>query len=99
MVWISFLSIGVGSYNPLHDGGYNISGEFNSTGFNESELDSGGFFSGILGVFNALSRVVGLVFFGLTPAVTGLLQVLFSLWASGWTLFTIGFIIDSFWSG
>ena len=85
--------------NPLTGEGGSIDANINASGFNNDELDSGGFFSGVLGVFVALGRFFGMALFGLSPALTGTVQFLFSTWQLGLTLFTIGFIIDSVWLG
>lgn len=84
--------------NPLSTD-YTTSGELNESGFSaDDEVDSGGFFA-VLGVFTALGRFFAFALFGFTTVLTGLPQVLFTAWQSGWTLFTIGFLVDSVWSG
>jgi len=84
--------------NPFSSSG-SINADINASGFSSDELDSGGFFSGVLGVFTALGRFFEMAVFGLTTGLEGTVQVLFSTWQLGFTLFTIGFIIDSVWSG
>jgi len=86
--------------NPFQDDGYTTSGAFNSSNFDpDSELDSGGFFTGIIGVFVALGRIVGLILFGFTPVLTGALQIIFTAWQILFTLFVIGFVVSAFWNG
>lgn len=85
--------------NPLVDGGYSISGDLNSSGFTSEEIDTGGFFSGIIGIFTSMGRAIALVTFGITDALEGLAQWVVSIISGAITLFTIFWIIDSFWSG
>ena len=92
------------SGNLFVNNGYSTNAELNSSGFSSDEIDTGtggiwSFFSGVASVFVAIGRFIGLVFFGITPALSGLPQYLLSAWQSALTLFTIGFIIDSLWSG
>lgn len=99
-IWILICTVGVSDgSNFLVTGGLTTTASLNSTGFSASELDSGGFFSGVIGVFNAMLRFIGLALFGITPVLAGTWQLIFTAWQSGVTLFTIGFIIDSFWQG
>jgi len=83
--------------------GYTTTGQFNST-YTDGEIDIGGgsifgFFDAIGVVFTTLGRLIALIFFGLTPILTGSLQILFSVWETLVTMFFIGFIINSIWSG
>lgn len=99
-VWILVLTIGAtDSSNPFITDGYNITGSFNSTGFSEAEIDTGFTFWSIIAVFTSLFRFIGLVFFGITPVLTGAWQVIFAAWQTALTFFTIGFVIDAIWSG
>ena len=97
-VWILILTVGVtdGS-NPLT--GYSTTASLNSTGFSVDEIEAGGLFDGIVNIFTALGRFIALALFGFTTELTGLAQTIFTTFITGMTLFTIGFIIDSVWSG
>ena len=101
MYWIviglSFVSITDG--NQFIEDGYTANVGFNDTDFSSDEIDSGGFFSGVIGIFTALGRFILFAGFGATPILTGLWQAIFSAWQIGWLTFTVGFIIDSVWSG
>lgn len=79
---------------------YNTSVNINDS-FNPDEIDleEAGFFDTIGVIFGAVGRFIGLILFGLTPALTGTLQILFSVWSTIVTVFAIGFVIDSLWSG
>lgn len=99
-IWIAILTVG-GANNSLTESGVNQTGSINTSDFGQGEIDSGGIFSGTLGVFTSIGRFIGLTFFGigLPSDYPLLLRTLFALWATGWTLLTIGLIIDSVWSG
>ena len=93
---------GILSGDVLFDG-YNTTGTYNST-FQEEELDlNGGGFFAVFDVFGviigAIGRFIALVFFGITPVLTGDLQVIFLLWQSSITMIFIAWIINSIWSG
>lgn len=61
-----------------------------------AEQDTGGLFSG--GV--SFLRFAGLVAFGIgLPSVPLFFQIIFSFWQSAVTILSIGFFIDSIWSG
>ena len=85
--------------NFFNTEGYNSTGTINSTGFSSDEIDTGGFFSGIIGIFTAMGRIIGFYTLGLTPALTGSAQIIFSAWQILLSIFTIGFIISAFWDG
>ena len=85
--------------NPLVDGGYSSSVNINSSGFSSDEIDSGGFFSGLIGIIVAMGRIIGFYAFGLSTALTGNLQIIWSAWTIFLNIFTIGFIISAFWDG
>jgi len=100
VIWILVLTIGVSdSSNPLVNAGYNQTININSSGFTSDEIDTGFTFMSFIAVLGSIGRFIGLALFGITPAITGLSQIIFSTWSSAWTLFTIGFIIDAIWSG
>lgn len=94
-------AVGVGSDegNILVDNEYSSEVNINSTGFTSDELDSGGFFSGIIGIFTAMARIVGFYTFGITSQLSGTAQLIFSAWTVFISIFTIGFIISAFWNG
>jgi len=100
---IAVFGIGIGTDfgNPFFDAGFNTTASVNASGFTAGEIDSGGFFSGVLGVFTAIARFIGLALFGigLGSILPTWIGYLFNLLFTGITLFTIGFIIDSVWSG
>ena len=99
-IWLLILTVGASDgSNPLSSSGYSTDASFNSTGFSADEIDEGGFFSTVIGIFASMGRFIGIALFGFTTALTGLAQIIFATFATGMTLFTIGFIIDSFWSG
>lgn len=79
---------------------YSTSGELNST-FDEEELDLDevGFFATIGVIFGAIGRFIALMIFGLTPQLTGDLQVIFSLIHGMITVTGIGWLIASLWNG
>lgn len=91
--------VGAGSYNGFTDEGYTHNVDINATGFDADEVDSGGFFSGAIGIFTAMGRFVLFVAFGVTPILAGTSQILFSAWETLLTLITIAMIIAGFWDG
>jgi len=99
-IWILICTVGTtdGS-NAFASGGYSVDGSINSSGFSADEIDTGFSFMSFIAVLGSIGRFVLLALFGITTALTGLPQVLFTAWSSMWTLFTIGFILDSIWSG
>lgn len=103
VVWILLLTLGPTEENLFLADGATLQGGdgFNSTGFTEEELDSGGFFSSIFNVFDAVTRFIILVLFGIgiMPTAPFAVQTAVSLLISGFTLFSIGFVIDAVWSG
>jgi len=91
--------VGAGSYNGFTDNGFSSDVDINASGFDDSEIDSGGFFTGLIGIFTAMGRFIGFVAFGITPVLTGTPQILFSAWETLLSILTIGFIISAFWDG
>lgn len=99
-IWILVLTVGISDgSNPLSTAGYSTTATLNNTGFSSSEIDSGGFFTGAIGIFTAMGRFIGLALFGVTDVLTGLPQIIFSAWQTAVTLFSIGFIVSAFWNG
>lgn len=99
-IWILIMTIGVSDgSNIFVNNNYNMTGQMNSSGFSTSEIDTGGIFAFFDAIFTSLGRFIGLIFFGLTPALSGLSQLIVSAWNTAITLYTIAFIISSIWNG
>ena len=101
-LWILISTVGVSDgSNPLIASNltYGTHVEINASGFTGDEIDETGFFSTLAGIVVAMGRFFGFALFGFTPALSGLSQLLVTMWASCWTMLTIGWIIDAFWSG
>lgn len=103
--WYGLMSI---SYNAIPSEilsgaavDYDFVDDVNASGFSGDEIDSGGFFGGIVGVFTAVARFLGFVAFGIgccgsdTPAW---FTVIFVFWNTVITLLFIAFIINAFWN-
>jgi len=102
--WFSLLSIFYIAVPPGINAGsvnYDFNQDLNTTGFNADEIDSGSFFSGVLGVFNSIGRFIGFVFFGLFLPLDlpNYVSMFFITFNTVVTMLFIGFIIDSVWSG
>ena len=82
-------------------GNYDYSVDVNSSGFQQSEIDSGGFFGGIIGIFTAVGRFLGFVFFGLfLPADTpDGFAILMAIVNTSVTMMFIAWFISAFWDG
>ena len=91
--------VGAGSYNGFRDDGFTQTGSINATGFESSEIDTGGFFSGVIGIFTAMGRFIAFVGFGITPVLEGTPQILFSAWETMILILSIAFIVSAFWDG
>lgn len=80
---------------------YDFVNDTNSSGFSASEIDSGGFFSGIIGVTTAVVRFIGFVFFGIGCCGSGTptwFTILFIFWNTIVSMMFIVFIINAFWN-
>ena len=77
--------------------GYSNDISLNNSKLSSSEIDKGGIFS--TGV--SITRFVGLVTIGIgLPSDTPVwFSLIFALWQSAWTIFTVGFVISSIWNG
>lgn len=75
--------------------------DINSSGFTSSEIDDGGFFTGIIGIATSLGRFFLLAVFGIgLPSDTpNYIQLIFSAWQVVVTIITIAIIISAFWDG
>ena len=98
MVSAMFL-VGAGDYNGFENEGYSQNVNINSTGFDSSEIDSGGFFTGLIGIFTAMGRFIAFIGFGITPILSGTPALIFILWEIFFNIISIGFIISCFWDG
>jgi len=79
---------------------YDFVDDINSSGFNADEIDSGGFFTGIIGIFTAVGRFFGFVLFGFgLPPSPGYVMFFVHFWNTGITLFLIAWIISTVWDG
>ena len=79
------------------DNGFNYTASINDSSLTGDETDTGGLFgSGI-----SFARFFTLVTFGIgLPATTPTwFTVIFAMWQSMFTLFSVGFIIASIWDG
>jgi len=88
----------VTGYDSLFlENGYNSTININDSGLSSEETDSGGLFSS--GV--SLSRFFAFVTFGigLPDDTPSWFSIIFALWQTILTVFTIGFIISSIWDG
>jgi hypothetical protein len=88
-----FLSSG----SVLSENGFNNSIDVNSSDISEDELDSGGLF----GTGISFSRFASFVGFGvgLPDDTPSWFTLLFAIWQSLITVFSIGFVISSIWDG
>lgn len=94
-IWIIFLT---SDMSPLYEENFDSSSiDLNMTALSPDEQDTGGFFS--TGI--SFSRFVKFSFFGVGLPVDYpvWIKYLFGVWQTIITLFTIGFIVDSIWSG
>ena len=80
---------------------YDFNSDINASGFNGSEVDSGGFFSGALGIVASIGRFLGFIFFGVgLPAGTPTgFSVFLIFWNTAITLSFIAWFISAFWNG
>lgn len=76
---------------------YSSNVNLNDSELTDSEIDTGGVFSS--GV--SFLRFTGFLLFGITIGIDApaWFAVMFALWQTSFTLFTIGFIISSAWDG
>lgn len=79
---------------------YDFSDDLNSTGFSQDEIDTGGFFSGIVGITTAVGRFFGFIGFGFgMPSDTpGWVSTFIILWNTCITMVFIAWIVNCFWN-
>lgn len=81
----------------LSSEGYNVNASLNSSQLSGDEIDTGGLFgSGI-----SFSRFAAIVTFGigLPGSIPIWFAVMFAIWQTALTVFTVGFVISSIWDG
>ena len=79
------------------DDGYTQDFNLDSQELQDIEIDKGGFF----GTGISFARFTGLISIGigLPSGVASWFKLLFSVWQTGFLIFSIGFVIDSIWGG
>ena len=69
-------------------------------GFESGEIDSGGFFSGTIGIIAAVGRFFAFATVGIGLGdVPAFVQVLFSAWSVFMLMVTIALLLSAFWDG
>lgn len=87
-----------GSPSPLQGNYVNI----NVSGFDSGEIDSGGFWSGTLGIIISVLRFFGFILIGIVPSGWGVpvaWQVFLFFWNTSITICFIAWVISIFWDG
>ena len=96
--WTFFIALlSIAGSTILTDEGLTATADFNETALSINETDRGGLF----GTGVSFGRFFGIAIFGigLPSSYPSLLKLLFGLWQTMWTVFTIGFILSSIWNG
>jgi len=105
LYWVTFFLIFMPGVSSPISSDYNVTGSFNSSAFQESEVDTGGILGGIfgniVGIATAGLRFFGMAIFGinLAPTAPSYIQTFLVIWQSFITMLSIGFIISIFWDG
>lgn len=76
--------------------------ELNTSNFDSSEIDSGGFWSGTLGVVKSILRFFGFILIGIAPSGWGVpvaFQIFLLFWNTAITIMFIAWVISIFWNG
>lgn len=83
--------------STLSNAGYNTTISLNDSEMTSNEIDTGGLF----GTGVSFTRFLGFLLFGvgLPEDTPSFFNVIFILWQTLVTIFTIGFIISSIWDG
>ena len=102
--WYGLLSLAyVAIPSDIQEGtiDYTFVDDINASGFSEDEIDTGGFFSGLIGIGGAVARFFGFILFGFglpddTPQYA---QTFVFFWNTIVTLLLIAWIVSIFWDG
>jgi hypothetical protein len=100
--WGFFIIIFSSSLGSPFSSDYNTTAQYNSSNFDgDTEIESGGFFTGLIGVFKSGARFFGLALFGigLPSSTPNWVQFIFTTWQVIISMITIAFIVSIFWDG